>query len=206
MFKKHKSKVLIDYASEEDDMSCSHRRTFKYKDPDGKEEIASSGSKQIKSKKSKSKREKNKKSLFKDEDEHTLLTGAASENGKGSSKKQKDRERKKSYIERGHCLWDSITMSMRQITPAKRVGKTESGEAAHLSEGTGVVGDASVDAMLQPDRCSSWTGAEEDSSRYTNLIESKIPSIQWTARAKGRLAEIRRRSREGVSERWEGLK
>ncbi|XP_023650087.2 testis development-related protein-like [Paramormyrops kingsleyae] len=205
MFRKHKSKVLIDYASEEDDMLCSHRRTFKYKDPDGKEEITNSGSKQIKSKKSKSKREKNKKALFKDEDERTLLT-AASENGKGSSKKHKDRERKKSYIERGHCLWDSITMSMRQITPAKRVGKTESWEAAHPSEVTGTVGDGNVDATLQLDRCSSWTGAEEDSSRYTNLIESKIPSIQWTARAKGRLAVIRRRSREGVSERWEGLK
>uniref|UniRef100_A0A3B3RS38 Uncharacterized protein n=1 Tax=Paramormyrops kingsleyae TaxID=1676925 RepID=A0A3B3RS38_9TELE len=155
MFRKHKSKVLIDYASEDDDMLCSHRRTFKVRK---------------------------------------------------SSKKHKDRERKKSYIERGHCLWDSITMSMRQITPAKRVGKTESWEAAHPSEVTGTVGDGNVDATLQLDRCSSWTGAEEDSSRYTNLIESKIPSIQWTARAKGRLAVIRRRSREGVSERWEGLK
>lgn len=97
-------------------------------------------------------------------------------------------------------------MSMRQITPAKRVSKMESWEAEHLSEVTGTVGDAHVDATLQPDRCSFWTGVEEDSSRYTNLIESKIPSIQWTARAKGRLAVIRGWSQEGGSERWGGLK
>ncbi|KAI1897256.1 hypothetical protein AGOR_G00081440 [Albula goreensis] len=45
MFKKSKGKVLVEYASEEDDMSWHHQHTYKDKDPDGEEEVLGTVSK-----------------------------------------------------------------------------------------------------------------------------------------------------------------
>uniref|UniRef100_A0A8B9KDX2 Uncharacterized protein n=1 Tax=Astyanax mexicanus TaxID=7994 RepID=A0A8B9KDX2_ASTMX len=119
-----------------------------------------------------------------------------------SAKKILEEEKSKPHSEkdRVHCLWDSITMTMRQITPNRKLDKMEGWEPPQLSgeEGPG-------------EGLPSWAGlggAEEDSSRYSSLTEPQAGRpVQWAARARDKLAAVRRRSPGGLSESsWEGLK
>ncbi|KAJ8274744.1 hypothetical protein COCON_G00093690 [Conger conger] len=204
MFKKSRGKVLVEYASEEDDMSWHHRHTYKDKDPDGEEEAGSPASKDGKVKKVKSKKEKrDKKMFFAPDDEHLLLTGVTAAEGKGSSKKSKEEEKSSAFMEKSHCFWDSVTMTMKQITPTRKMDKMEGWEPPHISEATE---EEEEDSAAVTEKSRPWPGLEEDSSRYANLSTSHDSGIRWTARAKGKLAGIRRRSRGSVSENWEGLK
>lgn len=208
MFKKSKGKVLVEYASEEDDM-WHHQHTYKDKDPDGEEEAGSPASKEGKVKKVKSKKEKrDKKMFFAPDDEHFLLTGVTAAEGRGSSKKSKEEEKSSAFMEKSHCFWDSVTMTMKQITPTRKMDKMEGWEPPHISEATEeeVEDHLARDSVATPEESRPWPGLEEDSSRYANLSRSHDSGIRWTARAKGKLAGIRRRSRGSVSENWEGLK
>uniref|UniRef100_A0AAY5L4X3 Uncharacterized protein n=1 Tax=Esox lucius TaxID=8010 RepID=A0AAY5L4X3_ESOLU len=106
--------------------------------------------------------------------------------------KEEDMEKNKHITEKGHCFWENVTMTMRQITPTRKLDKIEGWAPPQLVLGL-----------------PSWTGMglEEDSSCYTNLSESRdSTAVRWTARAKGKLAGIRRRSRGNLSETWEGFK
>uniref|UniRef100_A0A8D0AK63 Uncharacterized protein n=1 Tax=Sander lucioperca TaxID=283035 RepID=A0A8D0AK63_SANLU len=85
-----------------------------------------------------------------------------------------------------------VTMTMRQISPTKKLEKMEGWEPPHLENLTETVTDeAPEDKSL-----------EEDSSRYANLSDSKdsTAAVRWTARAKVKLAGISRMSRGIVSE------
>lgn len=233
MFKKSKSKVLVDYASEEDDMSWHYHHSYKDKDIDGEEEeeeVVSAGlSKEAKVKKIMSKKEKRDKKMFSSkDDEHFLLTGVKLTDRRGSHKKIKDDEKekeKKDKPEKAHCFWESVTMTMRQISPAKKLEKMEGWEPPRLDNLTETLtDDVSDDKSLKRDSLvpfpdsldlpldlASWAGRglEEDSSRYANLSDSKDPmgAVRWTARAKVKLAGISRMSRGIVSEStWEGFK
>ncbi|XP_036446917.1 si:ch211-225h24.2 isoform X2 [Colossoma macropomum] len=212
MFKKSKSKVLVDEASEEDDVCWQQER----------------GEKDSKIKKVRSKRERGDKKLFpSQDDEHFLLTGVTLSHRRGSAKKSLEEEKSKQpEKDRAHCLWDSITMTMRQITPNRKMDKIEGWEPPQLSEevpeeekreGEGKKSDSS--ALSSPLSLSlpgpltlpSWTGlggSEEDSSRYSSLTEPQAGRpVQWAARARDKLAAVRRRSPGGLSESsWEGLK
>uniref|UniRef100_A0A8C4F981 Uncharacterized protein n=1 Tax=Dicentrarchus labrax TaxID=13489 RepID=A0A8C4F981_DICLA len=113
-----------------------------------------------------------------------------------SHKKIKDDEKekeKKDKPEKGHCFWESVTMTMRQISPTKKLEKMEGWEPPH--------------SLSLPLELSSWAGRglEEDSSRYANLSDSKdsAAAVRWTARAKVKLAGISRMSRGIVSESLE---
>ncbi|XP_071388387.1 testis development-related protein isoform X3 [Centroberyx affinis] len=210
MFKKSKSKVLVDYASEEDDMSWHYHHSYK----------------EAKVKKIMSKKERREKKMFSSkDDEHFLLTGVKLADRRGSHKKIKDDEKeKKDKPEKSHCFWESVTMTMRQISPAKKLEKMEGWEPPHLGDGTETATDEAPEAKSQtgdspvsfphslglPLGLASWggRGPEEDSSRYANLSDSRdSTAVRWTARAKGKLAGISRRSRGIVSESsWEGFK
>lgn len=148
-----------------------------------------------------------------------------------SHKKIKDEEKdkeKKEKPEKGLCFWESITMTMRQISPTKKLEKMEGWEPPCLDGST--EGEAEPEGVTDrvpedknrrerpplalpeclglPLELASWAGRgpEEDSSRYANLSDSK-DAVRWTARAKVKLAGISRRSRGIVSESpWEGLK
>uniref|UniRef100_A0A3Q3Q640 Uncharacterized protein n=1 Tax=Monopterus albus TaxID=43700 RepID=A0A3Q3Q640_MONAL len=210
MFKKSKSKVLVDYASEEDDMSWHYHHSYK----------------EVKVKKIISKKDRREKKMFSSkDDEHFLLTGDKLADRR-PHKKIKDDEKekeKKDKPEKGHCFWESVTMTMRQISPTKKPEKIEGWEPPHLENLTETVTDEApeersqkgVSQMPFPDslglplELASWggRGQEEDSSRYTNLSDSKdsTAGVRWTARAKVRLAGISRMSRGIVSESaWEG--
>ncbi|XP_068432898.1 testis development-related protein isoform X2 [Clinocottus analis] len=212
MFKKSKSKVLVDYASEEDDMSWHYHHSYK----------------EAKVKKIMSKKERREKKMFSSkDDEHFLLTGVKLADRRGSLKKIKDDEKekeRKDKPEKALCFWESVTMTMRQISPTKKLEKMEGWEPPHLENSTETVtdeapedkswkGDSPVpfpDSVL-PLELASWAGQglEEDSSRYANLSDSKnsTAAIRWTARAKVKLAGISRMSRGIVSESaWEGFK
>ncbi|XP_029984400.1 testis development-related protein [Sphaeramia orbicularis] len=233
MFKKSKSKVLVDYASEEDDMSWHYHHSYKDKDIDGEEEeeeaVSAGVSKEAKVKKIMSKKEKRDKKMFSSkDDEHFLLTGVKLTDRRGSHKKIKDDEKekeKKDKPEKAHCFWESVTMTMRQISPAKKLEKMEGWEPPRLdnltetltddvSDDKSLKGDSVVpfpDSLDLPLDLASWAGRglEEDSSRYANLSDSKDPmgAVRWTARAKVKLAGISRMSRGIVSEStWEGFK
>uniref|UniRef100_A0AAR2JUL5 Uncharacterized protein n=1 Tax=Pygocentrus nattereri TaxID=42514 RepID=A0AAR2JUL5_PYGNA len=108
-----------------------------------------------------------------------------------SAKKSLEEEKSKQNPEkdRAHCLWDSITMTMRQITPNRKMDKMEGWEPPQLSE-----------EALGEER--------KDSSRYSSLTEPQAGRpVQWAARARDKLAAVRRRSPGGLSESsWEGLK
>uniref|UniRef100_A0A672HQ74 Uncharacterized protein n=1 Tax=Salarias fasciatus TaxID=181472 RepID=A0A672HQ74_SALFA len=144
-----------------------------------------------------------------------------------SHKKIKDEEKeKKDKPEKGLCFWESVTMTMRQISPAKKLEKMEGWEPPHLENLTETVTDEPLversqkvdlavslpDSLSVPLELASWggRGLEEDSSRYANLSDSNDPAaaVRWTARAKVRLAGISRMSRGIVSESsaWEGFK
>ncbi|CAG03563.1 unnamed protein product [Tetraodon nigroviridis] len=186
MFKKSKSKMLVDYASEEDDMSWHHHHSYK----------------EAKAKKIISKKErKEKKMQSSKDDEHFLLSGV------------------KLAAHRG------VTMTMRQISPTKKLEKlegweppclqisneTETDEALEDSIQDGEMPASLSDSLDLPLELGSWAGRgfEEDSSRYANLSDSKdvTAAVRWTARAKVKLAGISKMSRGIVSESsWEGLK
>uniref|UniRef100_A0A668TYN5 Uncharacterized protein n=1 Tax=Oreochromis aureus TaxID=47969 RepID=A0A668TYN5_OREAU len=108
-----------------------------------------------------------------------------------SHKKIKDEEKekeKKDKPEKANCFWESVTMTMRQISPAKKLEKIEGWEPPHLEN------------FELPSWCGR--GQEEDSSRYANLLDSNdsTAAVTWTARAKVKLAGISRMSRGIVSE------
>lgn len=232
MFKKTKSKVLVDYASEEDDMSWHYHHSYKDKDIEGEEEdeeAVTTVSKEAKVKKIMSKKERKEKKMFSSkDDEHFLLTGVKLTDRRGSNKKIKDDEKekeKKDKPEKGLCFWESVTMTMRQISPAKKLEKMEGWEPPQLENVTETTtedppveknqnGDLAVslpDSLGLPLELPPWggPGPEEDSSRYANLSDSNDPtaSVRWTARAKVKLAGISRMSRGIVSESsWEGFK
>uniref|UniRef100_UPI003AAEBE75 testis development-related protein isoform X2 n=1 Tax=Centroberyx gerrardi TaxID=166262 RepID=UPI003AAEBE75 len=233
MFKKSKSKVLVDYASEEDDMSWHYHHSYKDKDIEGEEEEEEEEeavSPEAKVKKIMSKKERREKKMFSSkDDEHFLLTGVKLADRRGSHKKIKDDEKekekeKKDKPEKSHCFWESVTMTMRQISPAKKLEKMEGWEPPHFGDGTETATDEAPEAKSQtgdspvsfphslglPLGLASWggRGPEEDSSRYANLSDSRdSTAVRWTARAKGKLAGISRRSRGIVSESsWEGFK
>ncbi|XP_073349026.1 testis development-related protein isoform X2 [Pagrus major] len=210
MFKKSKSKVLVDYASEEDDMSWHYHHSYK----------------EAKVKKIMSKKERKEKKMFSSkDDEHFLLTGVKLADRRGSHKKIKDDEKekeKKDKPEKGLCFWESVTMTMRQISPTKKLEKMEGWEPPRLGnltetgtdeapEDKSQNGDSPVsfpDSLGLPLELASWEGRglEEDSSRYANLSDSK-DAVRWTSRAKVKLAGISRMSRGIVSESaWEGFK
>ncbi|KAM9339582.1 testis development-related protein [Symphorus nematophorus] len=232
MFKKSKSKVLVDYASEEDDMSWHYHHSYKDKDIEGEEEeeeAVTAVSKEAKVKKIMSKKERKEKKMFSSkDDEHFLLTGVKLADRRGSHKKIKDDEKekeKKDKPEKGHCFWESVTMTMRQISPTKKLEKMEGWEPPRLEnltesgtdeapEDKSQNGDSPLsfpDSLSLPLELASWAGRglEEDSSRYANLSDSKdsTAAVRWTARAKVKLAGISRMSRGIVSESaWEGFK
>ncbi|XP_045917076.1 uncharacterized protein si:ch211-225h24.2 [Micropterus dolomieu] len=232
MFKKSKSKMLVDYASEEEDMSWHYHHSYKDKDVEGEEEeeeAVTAVSKEAKVKKIMSKKERREKKMFSSQDdEHLLLTGVNLADRRGSHKKIKDDEKekeKKDKPEKSHCFWDSVTMTMRQISPTKKLEKMEGWEPPCLDNVTEPVtdeapedkskkGDSPVsfpDSLGLPLELASWGGRgfEEDSSRYANLSDSKdsTAAVRWTARAKVKLAGISRMSRGIVSESaWEGFK
>ncbi|KAM6905928.1 uncharacterized protein PEZ65_017255 [Lycodopsis pacificus] len=233
MFKKSKSKVLVDYTSEEDDMSWRYHHSYKDKDIEGEEEEEEEAvtvvSKEAKVKKIMSKKERREKKMFSsNDDEHFLLTGVKLADRRGSLKKIKDDEKekeKKEKPEKGHCFWESVTMTMRQISPTKKLEKMEGWEPPHLENLNETVTDEAPEEKSQkgdspvsfPDSvglplelaCWAGQGLEEDSSRYANLSDSKdsTAAVRWTARAKVKLAGISRMSRGIVSESaWEGFK
>lgn len=145
-----------------------------------------------------------------------------------SHKKIKDDEKekeKKDKPDKGHCFWESVTMTMRQISPTKKLEKMEGWEPPCLQnfneteteevpEDKLQKGDTQAsfhDSLALPLELASWAGRgfEEDSSRYANLSDSKdaTAAVRWTARAKVKLAGISRMSRGIVSESsWEGFK
>lgn len=119
------------------------------------------------------------------------------------------------------CFWDSVTTTMRQISPAKKLEKIEgweppqtehASETNKLSDETQQKGDSVVPCLEVVDvDLDSWAGRglEEDNSRYANLSDSKdrVGAVRWTDRAKVKLAGIGRMGRGIVSESmWEGLK
>lgn len=116
-------------------------------------------------------------------------------------------------------------MTMRQISPAKKLEKIEGWEPPQLENLPETVTDDPVveknqrgelavsltDSLSIPLELPSWggRGLEEDSSRYANLSDSNdsTAAVTWTARAKVKLAGISRMSRGKVSESaWEGFK
>ncbi|XP_059384225.1 testis development-related protein-like [Carassius carassius] len=228
MFKKSKSKVLVDEASEEEeDVSWHHDHARKDKDSEGTEEVLSPSTKDSKLKKVKSKREKGDKKLFpSQDDEHILLTGVTVSHRRGSAKKNWEDDKSKVHPEKdkAHCLWDSITMTMKQITPTKKIDKIEGWEPPQLNDGMEEENNepekkrSDSTPLSSPLTLSlphslglpSWVGlgSEEDSSRYASLTESQTGGpAQWAARARDKLAAVRRRSPASLSENnWEGLK
>lgn len=145
-----------------------------------------------------------------------------------SHKKIKDDEKekeKRDKPEKGYCFWESVTTTMRQISPSKKLEKIEGWEPPQMEDLTETVTDEALeeknqkedsqvsfpDSLGVPLELASWggQGLEEDSSRYANLSDSKdsTAAVRWTARAKVKLAGISRISRGIVSESaWEGFK
>uniref|UniRef100_A0A671XFX4 Si:ch211-225h24.2 n=1 Tax=Sparus aurata TaxID=8175 RepID=A0A671XFX4_SPAAU len=125
-----------------------------------------------------------------------------------SHKKIKDDEKekeKKDKPEKGLCFWESVTMTMRQISPTKKLEKMEGWEPPRLENLTDTGTDEAPEDKSQ-NGDSPGRGLEEDSSRYANLSDSK-DAVRWTSRAKVKLAGISRLSRGIVSESaWEGFK
>ncbi|KPP61372.1 testis development-related protein-like [Scleropages formosus] len=206
MFKRSKSKVLVESASEGEDEeqleerhpACAHQA----EEPDHEEDIASPALEEVKVKVKPKKLKKDKKlfpQLFAQDDQHFLLTGVSSAQNRGTSSR-KGKEEEKGF-------WDSVTMTMKQITPTKRMGKMEGWEPPSTGKMTEVLEEhVARDSVLPPNEDASWTGFEEDSSRYTSLSDPPSSGVRWTTKAKGKLAGIRRRSRGSLNENWEGLK
>lgn len=141
-----------------------------------------------------------------------------------SAKKNWEDDKSKPHSEKdkAHCLWDSITMTMKQITPTKKIDKMEGWEPPQLNDGKEEEKDEPEKKRSDSSPPSlslslphslglpSWVGLglEEDSSRYASLTESQTGGpAQWAARARDKLAAVRRRSPASLSESsWEGLK
>ncbi|XP_061742137.1 testis development-related protein [Nerophis ophidion] len=233
MFRRSKSKVLVDSASEEDDMSWHYHHSYKDKDIEGEEEeeeAVTAVSKEAKVKNIMSKKERKEKKMSSKDDEHFLLTGVTPADQRGSHKKVKDDDKdKKEKPDKGHCFWESVTMTLRQISSVKKLEKTDDWETPRPHRDSsqthgapkGVVKEDQTrkEDLTEPfSDCSdlplelgqtAWSGLEEDSSHYANLSDSKDPTcaVRWTARAKVKLAGISRMSRGMASEStWEGLK
>uniref|UniRef100_A0A8C2IV38 Uncharacterized protein n=1 Tax=Cyprinus carpio TaxID=7962 RepID=A0A8C2IV38_CYPCA len=115
-----------------------------------------------------------------------------------SAKKTWEDDKSKTHSEKdkAHCLWDSITMTMKQITPTRKIDKIEGWEPPQLNDGV-------EEEKNEPEK-----KRKEDSSRYASLTESQTGGpAQWAARARDKLAAVRRRSPASLSEsNWEGLK
>uniref|UniRef100_A0A3P9J0A5 Si:ch211-225h24.2 n=1 Tax=Oryzias latipes TaxID=8090 RepID=A0A3P9J0A5_ORYLA len=196
MFKKTKSKVLVEYASEEDDMSWHSHHSYK----------------EAKVKKIMSKKERReKKMLSSKDDEHLLLTGVNAADRKPQKKIKDDEKEKKDKQEKALCFWESVTMTMRQISPAKKLEKIEGWEPPQLEnlpetacdEPPGLGEDVvPTDSIGFPVEIPTWEGRglEEDSSRYANLSNDSAAAVRWTARAKVKLAGISRIRKGIVSE------
>ncbi|KAJ8009711.1 hypothetical protein DPEC_G00094380 [Dallia pectoralis] len=212
MFKKSKSQVLVDYASEDEIWHHQHTYKDKNQEEQEEEEAMSAVTKEVKVKKVKSMKERRDKKMFSSQDdEHLLLTGVSLSNRRGSHKSKEEEVKNKPIAEKGHCFWDNVTMMMRQITPTRKLEKIEGWEPPHLVDQTETTTDEEVESnggtkmpvslpqvLGVPFGLPSWTGVglEEDSSCYANLSESaNSTAVRWTARAKGKLAGIRRRSR-----------
>lgn len=109
-------------------------------------------------------------------------------------------------------------MTMRQISPTKKLEKVEGWEPPQRETDEGLEDrnskqDSPVsvpESLGLPLELASWRGqgTEEDSSRYANLSDSSdSAAVTWTARAKVKLAGISRMSRGIVSDvAWEGFK
>uniref|UniRef100_A0A7N6BN09 Uncharacterized protein n=1 Tax=Anabas testudineus TaxID=64144 RepID=A0A7N6BN09_ANATE len=118
---------------------------------------------------------------------------------------EKEKE-KKDKPEKGYCFWESVTTTMRQISPTKKLEKMEGWEPPQLENLSESITDEALDEKNQKENSQ---GLEEDSSRYANLSDSKdsTVAVRWTARAKVKLAGISRMSRGIVSDSaWEGFK
>uniref|UniRef100_A0A3Q2ZB79 Si:ch211-225h24.2 n=1 Tax=Hippocampus comes TaxID=109280 RepID=A0A3Q2ZB79_HIPCM len=184
MFRRSKSKVLVDYASEEEDMSWHYRHSYK----------------EAKVKKMMSKKDRKDKKMFSSkDDEHFLLT---------CHKKVKCEKDRKEKPDKALCFWESVTMTMRQISPVKKTDKTDGLETPRTRKDdiTAPQEGGAIPNGRSPSPPLVDTG---DSSRYANLSHSEDPAcaVTWTSRAKVRLAGISRMSKGMVSDgTWEGLK
>ncbi|XP_061609518.1 testis development-related protein isoform X2 [Phyllopteryx taeniolatus] len=190
MFRRSKSQVLVDYASEEDDTSCRYE--------------------EAKVKKMMSKKERKDKKMFSSkDDEHFLLTRETPAQRRGNDKKVKCEKPDKAL-----CFWESVTMTMRQISPAKKTDKAEGRETPRPRRDDGAPkeddgepnGRSSSPPLVDP---SGFSPDAEDSSRYADLSRPDDPAcaVTWTSRAKVKLAGLGRMSRGIVSDgAWEGLK
>ncbi|XP_051909349.1 uncharacterized protein si:ch211-225h24.2 isoform X1 [Hippocampus zosterae] len=211
MFRRSKSKVLVDYASEEEDMSWHYRHSYKDKDIEGEEEeeAVTGVTKEAKVKKMMSKKDRKDRKMFSSkDDEHFLLTGEKHADRPGCHKKVKCEKDRKEKPDKALCFWESVTMTMRQISPVKKTDKTNGLETPQTrkdditapQEGGAIPNGRSTSPHLVD------TG---DSSRYDNLSHSEDPvcAVTWTSRAKVRLAGISRMSKGMMSDgTWEGLK
>ncbi|XP_061667511.1 uncharacterized protein si:ch211-225h24.2 [Syngnathoides biaculeatus] len=209
MFRRSKSQVLVDYASEEDDVSWHH----KDKDVEGEkdeEDTITVVSKEVKVKKMMSKKERKDKKMFSSKDDkHFLLTGETPAQRRGNDKKAKCEKADKAL-----CFWESVTTTMRQISPARKTDKAD-GRATPRprKDGAGAPeedgrpnGRSPSPPLADP---SALPPDAEDSSRYANLPRPDDPAavVTWTSRAKVKLAGLGRMSRGIVSDgAWEGLK
>lgn len=119
----------------------------------------------------------------------------------GRSAKKSKEEDKRTYLEKGQCFWDSVTMTMKQITPTKKMCKSEGREPA--SVGGMTEEPVAGNTLIRRDEALPWTDLEGDLSKYASLSGPRGPGPRWTTKAKDKLASIRRRS---LSENWEGLK
>ncbi|XP_028858768.1 testis development-related protein isoform X2 [Denticeps clupeoides] len=232
MFRRSKSQMLVDCGSEEDDTTWS-RNSHTDKEQDGLEEVMTAP-KELKVKKIKLKKEwKDRKPSSKD-DEDFLLTGVSLSEKRGKDEGEVCNSKPEREKDKGH-FWDSVTMTMRQITPIRKMDKMEGWEPPRLCDATGEGehDDKKREDSTFPSSSSSsslslssplssplslslpsWRVgvAMEDSWRYANLADCPpkregVATVTWAARARGKLAGIRRRGHGSLSEAsWEGLK
>lgn len=168
--------------------------------------------------------------------------------------KEEERSSKPLDREKDKGFWDSITMTMRQITPTRRMDKMEGWEPPRLPDELGdenvpqkpeAKKDASSSSsattitapaltISSPPLSSplyyplslsmpSWrAGVTLEDWSYASLADCTSSggqredsgaglgagsAVRWAARARGKLAGIRRRSHGSLSENvWEGLK
>ncbi len=156
---------------------------------------------------------------------HFIINQASSFSLRSAKKNwEDDKSKANPEKDKAHCLWDSITMTMKQITPTRKIDKIEGWEPPQLNDGMEEEKNelekkrSDSSPLSSPLSLSlphslglpSWVGlgSEEDSSRYASLTESQTGGpAQWAARARDKLAAVRRRSPASLSEsNWEGLK
>ncbi|XP_077599815.1 uncharacterized protein LOC144214944 [Stigmatopora nigra] len=188
MFRRSKSKMLVDYASEEDDMSWHFQHSYKDKDlqeGEEEEEAVAVSSKEAKVKKMMSKKERKDKTSSSNDDKHFLLTRETATERQGSGKKVKNEKDVKDKSEKGMCFWESVTMTIKQISPAKKTDNRET---------------------TTPGEEPTPNGRSPSPSPGDALVDPAC-AVTWTSRAKVKLAGIGRISRGMVTDgTWEGLK